>query len=142
MAGELMGQHGLSAAGWRFEWFRGRSVAGMCNYGRLAIRLSWFLIMNPKVTVEGDVRNTLLHEIAHALTPGHKHDAEWRAMAQSIGCDGRRCHALGDLTHARWRLTCPCGACNFSRHRITARARGLVCKKCAQPLKVENNHRG
>ena len=29
--------------------------------------------------------NTILHEIAHALTPGHKHDLVWKRKAEEIG---------------------------------------------------------
>jgi hypothetical protein len=30
---------------------------------------------------------TILHEVAHALTPGHSHDSIWAAKAHEIGCD-------------------------------------------------------
>ena len=38
------------------------------------------------------MKNTLLHEIAHALAGHeHNHDEVWKATARSIGCDGCRC---------------------------------------------------
>jgi superfamily II DNA or RNA helicase len=33
-----------------------------------------------------EIKDTILHEIAHALTPGHGHDADWRDRAIEIGC--------------------------------------------------------
>jgi len=36
------------------------------------------------------ITNTILHEIAHALTPKHGHNKFWKRKAISIGCDGYR----------------------------------------------------
>lgn len=33
-----------------------------------------------------EVENTILHEIAHALTPGHAHNGVWQAKAKELGC--------------------------------------------------------
>ena len=33
-----------------------------------------------------EVRNTILHEVAHALTPGHSHDNVWADKAKELGC--------------------------------------------------------
>jgi len=41
---------------------------------------------------ESSVRNTILHEIAHALTPNHNHNKFWKRKAIEIGCDGKRCY--------------------------------------------------
>jgi hypothetical protein len=46
-----------------------------------------------RVRTKEETMNTIRHEIAHFLAgPGHGHDAHWRAIALSIGCDGKRCH--------------------------------------------------
>ena len=81
MARELLAEHGLH--GWSFRFDRARVRAGACHYGTRTITLS------PWITAAHDpsqVRETLLHEIAHALVgPRHAHDAVWRARARSIG---------------------------------------------------------
>ncbi len=89
------------------------------------------------------MRNTILHEIAHALT-GHKagHNAEWRNMAIAIGCDGQRVYnhrtdTLGEVmrpTLKRRKLptwhrgTCPgCKRVVVRRYR-----RGIACGLCCR----------
>ena len=42
-----------------------------------------------------DIRDTLLHEIAHAIVgPGHGHDALWQTAARRIGCTAKRCSTV------------------------------------------------
>ena len=40
-----------------------------------------------------ELRDVILHEIAHALTPGHGHNAVWKAAARKIGAKPERCAA-------------------------------------------------
>jgi predicted SprT family Zn-dependent metalloprotease len=62
LARSLMAEHGLDD--WTFVWTKAHSFAGDCNYQLRRIRLSapW-----TKVNDETEVRDTILHEIAHAL---------------------------------------------------------------------------
>lgn len=57
---------------------------GLCSYKDKCIILSAHHI---DIHPDPDVLNTIRHEIAHALTPGHGHDAIWAAKAKEIGCD-------------------------------------------------------
>ncbi|WP_372736880.1 SprT-like domain-containing protein, partial [Nocardioides sp.] len=87
MAEHLLERHGLTE--WQISFDNAKRRAGVCRFGVKTIGLS-----APLTTVHTDdeVRDTILHEIAHALAgPGHGHDAHWRALAQSIGCSGERC---------------------------------------------------
>ena len=53
-----------------------------------------------------EVKNTLLHEIAHALVgPGHRHNRVWRQKAREIGCDAKVTHNL-NFSEARYRVGC------------------------------------
>src|SRR5690348_10686263 len=40
-----------------------------------------------------EIRDVILHEIAHALTPTNGHDAVWQAAARKVGAKPERCAA-------------------------------------------------
>ena len=84
----LMAAHGLTDKGWRFEWDNAARRFGQCRYSTKTISMSRQLTTQRS---EAAVRNTMLHEIAHALTPGARQGYEWRMKALAIGCDGKRC---------------------------------------------------
>lgn len=88
MALDLMAQHKLTGR-WRFQFDNAKKRCGMCSYRKKTIQLSRFFV---RLNDEATVRNTILHEIAHALTgPGHGHDWTWKRQAKAIGCTGERC---------------------------------------------------
>ncbi len=63
-----------------------------------------------------EVKDTILHEIAHALVgKAHHHDDVWRAKALEIGCSGRRCHDL-QFTPPRYLVTCERGCWEEQRN--------------------------
>jgi superfamily II DNA or RNA helicase len=57
---------------------------GMCSHKDKTIILNAHHI---DIHPTPDVKNTILHEVAHALTPGHAHNDVWVAKAREIGCD-------------------------------------------------------
>jgi SWI/SNF-related matrix-associated actin-dependent regulator of chromatin subfamily A-like protein 1 len=57
---------------------------GLCSHKDTCIILSAHHI---DIHPTPDVINTIKHEVAHALTPGHRHDDTWVAKAIEIGCD-------------------------------------------------------
>jgi predicted SprT family Zn-dependent metalloprotease len=130
MAREMMNEHGLGH--WSFEFDRSVYRFGVCRHGRQTIGLSEKLV---RLNDEAQVRNTLLHEIAHALVgPGHGHDSVWQRKARAIGCDGQRCYSSTDVAPvpAPWVGTCPgCGVKAY-RHRLTQKGRMLACGRCCR----------
>lgn len=87
LARSLMNQHGL--ADWHIVWWRTGKIAYE-KAGRCVRAVHWIRLSLPIVEAneEGNVREIVLHEIAHALTTGG-HSAAWRALAKKIGCSGR-----------------------------------------------------
>lgn len=121
LAAELMLQHGLK--GWSFKFNNARRRHGVCRYAKRTIELSRHILP----LGEAHVRDTLLHEIAHALVPAkHGHDHVWRAKAREIGCNAQRCAPMALPVTPKYRGTCP--ACNkvILTHRRSKRA----CKRC------------
>jgi predicted SprT family Zn-dependent metalloprotease len=108
----LLVSHGLS--GWSFAYNRRKRTLGLCVYHRRTLELSLHFVERNGVAA---IRDTLLHEIAHALVgPGHGHDAAWKRQCVVIGARPVRCgHA--DMPEGRWQARCEgCGR-TFHRHR-------------------------
>jgi predicted SprT family Zn-dependent metalloprotease len=133
-AEELLRQHGLAQQGWKFVWDkRPTGRAGQCRYGRQEIGLSWKIFSIEANRAEAE--NTILHEIAHALTPGAHHGPAWKRVARDIGCSAARCHQLETppRKQGRYAGSCACGTDFHNKHRMTFR-NGEVpkfrCNKC------------
>lgn len=105
----LMTSHGINQR-WDFYFDSAQTRLGMCSPRQRRISLSRSYVESAE---EPNVRDTILHEIAHALAfekyPHRRvgHGPEWKAIALSIGCSGSRtgkspAHAAlqGDRKHA------------------------------------------
>ncbi|MFA9478152.1 SprT-like domain-containing protein [Phycisphaerales bacterium AB-hyl4] len=140
----LMNEHGLIEKGWRFRWSRGKRQLGLAQIRRRpdrhtgqvgvvrTIRLSQHLV---QLNGEAEVRDTILHEIAHALAGlEHGHDAHWQAVCRRVGAKPQR---LADATVrtpiARYQVVC--GRCRrvlATRHRRASRRwlQRAYCRHC------------
>jgi predicted SprT family Zn-dependent metalloprotease len=118
-------EHGLHD--WTVGLDRAKRRAGACYFASRTISLSRPLTL---LHDEAEVRDTVLHEIAHALVgPAHGHDAVWQAKAREIGCTGTRClPADAPKVDGNWTGTCPAGHAHTS-HRRPERVRS--CPRCA-----------
>jgi predicted SprT family Zn-dependent metalloprotease len=126
LALELMTFHGLH--GWSFRFNRRKRHLGVCFHAHRTIELSVYaVLLNPPDAV----RDTILHEIAHALVGAeHGHGPVWKAKCLEIGAKPERlCH---DAVMPAGRWTATCGACRrvFTRHRRPARLSGWHCRAC------------
>lgn len=131
MAVGLMARHGL--AGWQFAFNDNARRAGVCFYpsgvmrGRIELSVHF-------VERNGDdvVRDTVLHEIAHALVgKEHGHGPVWKAKCVEIGAKPERCYGSGvNMPRGRWRTECPGCHKSFSRHRKPHQLAGWWCKSC------------
>jgi hypothetical protein len=64
---------------------------GLCVYRDKTIFLNAHHI---DMHTDVDIKDTIMHEIAHAKTPGHQHDKVWADMAISLGATPAACSHL------------------------------------------------
>ena len=122
LASKLMQAHGL--VGWQIKLDHARRRAGQCDYANKTISFSRLYILHADAE---HIRDTILHEIAHAIVgPHHGHDAVWQQKAREIGCSATRCHNLS-FARAKWVMSCPNGCFSVERHRKKC---GLICASC------------
>jgi predicted SprT family Zn-dependent metalloprotease len=92
LAHQLMKKNGLSLWKWKFEFSkRSRTTAGWCRDRKGVHRIALNRIYT-RLNSEKAVYEILLHEIAHALTPGHHHDGVWQRKCIEIGGNGQTYH--------------------------------------------------
>lgn len=114
-----------------------KTFVGMCYHHTKIIAYSANFLHAPPE----EIRDTLLHEIAHALVgPNHGHDEVWRAMAVSIGAKGTRC-AKGlpeGFESAPASYTIKCDHCGWEegRFRLRKAMRRATCSTCHNPITI------
>ena len=105
-ATELMSYHGLD--GWTLKMDRPRTTrrAGQCRYTAKEISITepYALKASPV-----ELRKTILHEIAHALTPGAHHGTEWKNKMRELGANPKRCHSCSWTAPDAWIVCTLCG---------------------------------
>lgn len=125
MARELMDKHGLTD--WSFTVDFAKRRFGRCQYRSKTISLSLPLV---KLNSEDEVRDTMLHEIAHAIA-GHSagHGSQWRRTAHAVGARAERCFGDQVVTPPKaFKGICPSCSREVLRHRRTR----IACSKCCR----------
>lgn len=107
LAKKLLDRHGLAADGWTFRWNTSKRKFGLCRYNKKTIELSSILSEHQ---TQDQIYDTLIHEVAHALTPGNGHGALWKKMAEKLGIKPSRLGSMTDESrekmkeHAPWAM--------------------------------------
>jgi predicted SprT family Zn-dependent metalloprotease len=147
LAVELMAQHGLTktmeplrigmgaiahapVSPWRFEFDNARRRFGCCFYRHRLITLSKHLVA---LNDEAQVRDTILHEIAHAIAgPKAGHGPLWKAQAAAIGARPERCYSDENVitVTAKYQATCPTCGQEFKKFKQPKGTR--YCGKCCR----------
>lgn len=128
MAITYMEQYGLLEKGWYFEFDNAKRRFGCCFYDHKKITLSSHLV---KLNDVKDVKDTILHEIAHALCPGENHNEVWRKKAIEIGCDGKRCYDSNEVKTLDGNYRSTCNNCNRTFKRFRKPTYKQSCGKCS-----------
>lgn len=133
----LMNDHGLLDEGWKFQFDNAKRRFGCCMYRKKVISLSKHLT---ELNEFDQVRDTILHEIAHALTPGAHHGPKWVAKALEIGCNGKRCYSSNEVTKVKGNYVATCGTCNNDTYKFKKPRKGILysCGKCSKVFDPNN----
>jgi predicted SprT family Zn-dependent metalloprotease len=113
---------------WNFVFNRRKLEMGLCLFDARVIALSLHFV---ELNDESSIRDTLLHEIAHALVgPGHGHDLVWKSKCREIGARPERLCPEANMPVGRWQAYCAgCGMLHH-RHRKPKRMIGWHCRYC------------
>lgn len=112
---------------WSFGWDSAKRRFGQCNYRKRKISMSKVLT---ELNEEPVVKDTLLHEIAHALCgTGHHHDNHWKRVAKEIGANPKYCYdeATTITTKPKWIGTCPNGHAHHRHRKSSGKSSCYTC---------------
>ena len=128
LAIQLMTKHGIIEQGWRFEFDNAKRRFGCCNYDSRRITLSLYLTELNKID---EVKNTILHEIAHALCPRQGHNSVWKRKAIEIGCSGDRCYSSDKVETMKGNYVATCCNCDKTFNRFRKPKHNQSCGQCS-----------
>lgn len=130
LAMQLMDTHGITRLGWKFQFDRAKTLCGQCDYKFKIVSLSRYYASDKTVPLS-DIKNTILHEIAHVLAGSAAlHGPRWKRIARYIGCDGATCNHVWHGAVAKYNIKCDCGAINIQRYRLCSKFKEGVCASC------------
>jgi len=115
------------------SFFDGKAVSGVISLSRA--------LCNANLDkVHTKIKDTILHEIAHAFSleiygrrDGNGHNHNWVRTAKAIGCNGERCYKKSEVTsivNAKYTNTCP--ECKNETASHKARTRSYACTPCCK----------
>ena len=130
---EQLDKHGL----WRVEGKLngrltnsfGRYRYNVYNQNIKVVELSTKLV---ELNSEERVLQTILHEVAHALTEGHHHDEVWRETCIAIGGNGRTYYSFDNTNVTKrkeYQAFCPEHGNRGRFYKRVNRACGSCCNK-------------
>lgn len=124
-------EHGLHERGWRFQFDHARQRFGACRYGRRLITVSRHLAA---LNDEAECRDTVLHEIAHALAGrAAGHGPAWKQTCRRVGARPERCYDARAVTRPPPNYWGVCPNCThrtpYYRRPRTPRACGPCCHR-------------
>lgn len=147
---KLMGEFGLIAAGFTFEFDEAEKRFGCCH--RTITRRykgdgqfetvhtpGGRITLSRKLTMLNDVEkveDVIRHEIAHALCgPKEGHGSEWKRMCKKTGAKPERCYdeevEVGDSPYT---ATCAVCGTEYHRHKLPRGDRWCSNKECKHKL--------
>lgn len=113
-----------------FKWNDSISTFGLCYKRRKVIALSLPLT---ELNVEEEVKDTILHEIAHALDAERGHGEKWKEICRKIGAKPIRCFSDDIQKPNRTKYIYSCPNCKREIKRTNKiRKNKTACGKCCK----------
>ena len=102
--------------GYIFKFDNSKVRFGLCHYTLKEISLSKPICENNLDKLNTEIKNVILHEIAHAIDhiifgKSDGHGKRWKSIAKHIGCTGERCYNVEDINHPKSKYTLKCNKC-------------------------------
>jgi len=119
---EFMFCEDLTEKGWRFEFSNHKTLAGVCYGWKKLIVLSAYYVEH---NTDTEIKNTMLHEIAHALAPKKEHHGKiWRKIFRDLlikynePVNVSRCYDSHkvNMPKGKWLLYCDSCERSWERH--------------------------
>lgn len=133
LAQTLMSEHNLNWPAWGFRMSRHKLAIGRCEWRRYNSGMIMFS-KNFLHLPDSEIRDTILHEIAHALAGlGAKHGPAWKEKCIEIGArpDEFADIKREDRIEFKWTGVCINGH-TTSRHALTDKAKRMACGTCCR----------
>jgi predicted SprT family Zn-dependent metalloprotease len=149
LANELMSKHfkltdiygnnhnySVKELGYIFKWDTAKTRNGKINYNKKIISLSKLRVEANIDKIDTVIKNTILHEIAHAFSfkiygrDGLGHGSRWKITATQIGCNGQRCTSgYESVKESKYTLLCNTCGREIKKHRKPKFK--MSCGKCS-----------
>ncbi len=139
---KTMDKHGLHD--WSSRLDNATRRFGLCSSRRKLISISRHLA---KLNSDEQVLDTILHEIAHALSPMFEyHGSMWKKKCVEIGANPQRCYDSQTVNVPKGRYTGTCPLCQNTFQRTQRPKRKNYCKcdrrRWENPIKWFDNQAG
>ena len=128
----------LPGEGYTFKFDNAKKRFGQCSYTRKTISLSKPLT---EINIDDNfwqIKDTILHEIAHALSYvrygriGIGHNSYWQRTCIEIGANPKRTYSAKDVNTVKGKFVYVCRTCGresfFHKRLKTERACGKCCR--------------
>jgi len=112
---------------WSIKKNHTKTSLGICDHGKKTIFISTYFMRGPSCNYSR-VKDTIIHEIAHALTPGQNHNMIWKKQCIALGGSGKIRDKM-DIPPRNWAMSCR--KCKWLKEYYRKpRMDGKVCLKC------------
>tara|TARA_R110002094_G_scaffold201421_3_gene172897 strand:- start:145 stop:636 length:492 start_codon:yes stop_codon:yes gene_type:complete len=131
---DTLKKHGLREKGWTFKVSRGKNILGSCVYKTKTIKISRYLI---QLGTDEEVRETVLHEIGHALAGGRAgHGYLWKLRCRDVGLMNPRQYSDNLSYEVPHKITLNCPVHGVITKRQRRLKEGLLertwCRDCGR----------